>query len=120
MALFVSGLPVGVSLPPGIASLPALVEFIALAIAVFASAHHADVIAHRTGESYGTLVPTVAVTVIEVALILSIMPAGDGGPSLACEAVLSVTMVACNGVVDLCLLVGGLRYREQGFRLPPR
>ena len=89
-----------------------------LMITVFASVHHADVIAHRTGEPYGTLVLTVAVTVIEVALILSIMLAGDGSPSLARETVFSVIMVVCNGVVGICLIVGGLRYGEQGFRLP--
>lgn len=85
---------------------------------VFAAVHHADVIAHRTGEPYGTLVLTVAVTVIEVALILSIMLAGKGQPGLARETVYAVIMVVCNGVVGLCLIVGGLRYGEQGFRLP--
>jgi Ca2+:H+ antiporter len=85
---------------------------------VFASVWHADVIAHRTGEPYGTLVLTVAVTVIEVALILSIMLAGEGKAALARETVFSVIMVVCNGVVGLCLILGGLRYGEQGFRLP--
>ena len=85
---------------------------------VFTTVHHADVIAHRTGEPYGTLVLTVAVTVIEVALILSIMLAGKGQPGLARETVYAVIMVVCNGVVGLCLIVGGLRYGEQGFRLP--
>ncbi|WP_428550524.1 calcium:proton antiporter [Reyranella sp.] len=85
---------------------------------VFAAVHHADVIAHRTGEPYGTLVLTVAVTVIEVALILSIMLAGKGQPGLARETVYAVIMVVCNGVVGLCLVVGGLRHGEQGFRLP--
>ena len=85
---------------------------------VFACVHHADVIAHRTGEPYGTLVLTVAVTVIEVALILSIMLAGEGKPTLARETVFSVIMVVCNGVVGLCLILGGLRYGEQGFRVP--
>jgi Ca2+:H+ antiporter len=110
VALLVSVLHLGASLPPGVAWIPAGIEFLALAITVFASVHHADVIAHRTGEPYGTLVLTVAVTVIEVALILSIMLAGDGSPSLARETVFSVIMVVCNGVVGLCLIVGGLRY----------
>jgi Ca2+:H+ antiporter len=85
---------------------------------VFAAVYHADVIAHRTGEPYGTLVLTVAVTVIEVALILSIMLSGEGRPGLARETVFAVIMVVCNGVVGLCLILGGLRYGEQGFRLP--
>ena len=98
-------------------ALPLLGLAVLLAV-VFASVHHADVIAHRTGEPYGTLVLTVAVTVIEVALILSIMLAGEGQSTLARETVFSVIMIVCNGVVGLCLVVGGLRYGEQGFRLP--
>src|SRR6187399_921663 len=85
---------------------------------VFSAVHHAEVVAHRTGEPYGTLVLTVAVTVIEVALILSIMLAGEGKPTLARETVFAVIMIVCNGVVGLCLILGGLRYGEQGFRVP--
>jgi Ca2+:H+ antiporter len=96
----------------------AAVELVVLMAVVFACVYHADVIAHRTGEPYGTLVLTVAVTVIEVALILSIMLTGKGNPSLARETVFAVIMVVCNGVVGLCLILGGLRYGEQGFRLP--
>ena len=98
-----------------------VVPVIAIAVllgVVFACVHHADVIAHRTGEPYGTLVLTIAVTVIEVALILSIMLAGEGQPTLARETVFSVIMLVCNGVVGLCLILGGLRYGEQGFQLP--
>jgi Ca2+:H+ antiporter len=95
-----------------------IVGLVVLMAVVFAVVYHADVIAHRTGEPYGTLVLTVAVTVIEVALILSIMLAGKGRPELARETVFSVIMVVCNGVVGLCLILGGLRYGEQGFRLP--
>ncbi|MFO1079274.1 MAG: ionic transporter y4hA [Reyranellaceae bacterium] len=95
-----------------------LVGLAVLMSVVFAAVYHADVIAHRTGEPYGTLVLTVAVTVIEVALILSIMLGGEGRPGLARETVFSVIMVVCNGVVGLCVVLGGLRYGEQGFRLP--
>jgi Ca2+:H+ antiporter len=95
-----------------------IVGIVVLLGVVFACVHHADVIAHRTGEPYGTLVLTIAVTVIELALILSIMLAGEGQPTLARETVFSVIMVVCNGLVGLCLIVGGLRYGEQGFQLP--
>lgn len=95
-----------------------LAHITALAGVVFAAVHHADVIAHRTGEPFGTLILTAAVTVIEVALILSIMLAGDGSTTLARDTVLAVLMIVCNGLVGLCLIVGGLRYGEQGFRLP--
>lgn len=103
------------------AALGAVLSLVGLGVllaVVFSAVHHADVIAHRTGEPYGTLVLTVAVTVIEVALILSIMLAGKGQPGLARETVYAVIMLVCNGVVGLCLVVGGLRYGEQGFRLP--
>ena len=118
MALAVSGLGKAIANQPLIGLLAPLVGLALLIGVVFAAVYHADVIAHRTGEPYGTLVLTVAVTVIEVALILSIMLAGDGRPSLARETVFSVIMVVCNGLVGLCLWLGGLRYGEQGFRLP--
>lgn len=102
---------------PGLGAVLSLGGLGVLLAVVFAAVHHADVIAHRTGEPYGTLVLTVAVTVIEVALILSIMLAGKGQPGLARETVYAVIMVVCNGVVGLCLVMGGLRYGEQGFRL---
>ena len=84
---------------------------------VFAAVHHAEVIARRTGEPYGTLVLTVAVTVIEVALITSIMLGGESNPALARDTVFSVIMIVGNGLVGLCILLGGIRYREQGFRV---
>ncbi|MDP1751231.1 MAG: ionic transporter y4hA, partial [Reyranella sp.] len=97
-------------LPPGVAGILSVLGLAVLTAAVFSSVHHADVIAHRLGEPYGTLVLTVAVTVIELALILSIMLTGEGEPTLARETVFSVIMVVCNGVVGLCLVVGGFRY----------
>jgi Ca2+:H+ antiporter len=83
--------------------------------AVFVTVHHAEQIAHRVGEPYGTLVLTLAVTVIEVALILSMMLGGPGNPVLARDTVFSVIMIVCNGLVGLCILTGGLRHREQEF-----
>ncbi len=118
MALAASPLAGAAATSPALGLMLPLVGLVALIAVVFAAVYHADVIAHRTGEPYGTLVLTVAVTVIEVALILSIMLAGEGRPGLARETVFSVIMVVCNGVVGLCLILGGLRYGEQGFRLP--
>jgi Ca2+/H+ antiporter len=83
---------------------------------VFAAVYHAEVIAHRTGEPYGTLVLTIAVTVIELALIASIMLGDKPNPALARDTVFAVVMIICNGLVGMCILAGGLRYREQGFR----
>jgi Ca2+:H+ antiporter len=84
---------------------------------VFAAVYHAEVVARRTGEPYGTLVLTIAVTVIELALIASIMLGDKPNPALARDTVFAVVMIICNGLVGLCILSGGLRYREQGFRV---
>jgi len=92
---------------------------VALILAVFAAVYHAEVVAHRTGEPFGTLVLAVAVTIIEVALIVSVMvaaPAEKAG--LARDTVFAVVMIVCNGIVGLCLLWGGARHHEQGFQVP--
>jgi Ca2+:H+ antiporter len=91
---------------------------IALAAAVFAAVHHAEVVAHRVGEPFGTLVLAIAVTVIEVALIVSVML--TGGPEKAAlprDTVFAAVMIVCNGIVGVCLLVGGLRHHVQDFQL---
>jgi len=84
--------------------------------AIFAAVHHADVIAHRLGEPAGTLVLTLAVTAIEVALIESVVLKADSSPTLARDTVFSVIMIVCNGLVGLCVLLGALRHREQEFQ----
>src|ERR1700710_462738 len=84
---------------------------------VFAAVHHAEVIAERIGEPYGTLLLTLAVTVIEVALIATIMLGEKPVPTLARDTVFAVVMIVCNGLVGVCILVGGLRYREQDFQV---
>ncbi|MGH6644351.1 MAG: calcium:proton antiporter, partial [Bradyrhizobium sp.] len=87
--------------------------------AIFAAVYHAEIIAHRTGEPYGTLILTASVTVIEVALIASVMMSGaEGGPTLARDTVYAVVMTVCAGLAGVCILAGGLRYREQSFRVP--
>jgi Ca2+:H+ antiporter len=86
--------------------------------AVVAAVHHAEVVAHRVGEPFGTLMLAVAITVIEVALIVSMMiSAGIDGTRLPRDTVFSAIMIICNGVVGLCLLVGGLKHHEQAFRI---
>jgi Ca2+:H+ antiporter len=85
---------------------------------VLAAVHHAEVVAHRLGDPLGSLVLAVAVTVIEVALIVSMMLAGGADKAtLTRDTIFSTLMIICNGVVGLCLLVGGLRHREQVFRI---
>src|ERR1700716_4296640 len=84
---------------------------------VFAAVHHAEVIAERIGEPYGTLLLTLAVTVIEVALIATIMLGEKDVPTLARDTVFAVVMIVCNGLVGICILAGGLRYREQDVQV---
>lgn len=96
----------------------AAAEGVALVGTVFAAVYHAEVVAHRVGEPFGSLVLAVAVTVIEVALIVSMMIAGRADTTgLARDTVFAAVMIVCNGIVGLCLLVGGLRHREQVFHL---
>jgi Ca2+:H+ antiporter len=84
---------------------------------VFAAVHHAEVIAERIGEPFGTLLLTLAVTIIEVALIATIMLGDKPAPALARDTVFAVVMIVCNGLVGLCIFIGGLRYREQDFQV---
>ncbi len=84
---------------------------------VFAAVHHAEMIAERIGEPYGTLLLTLAVTIIEVALIATIMLGEKEVPTLARDTVFAVVMIVCNGLVGICIFIGGLRFREQDFQV---
>lgn len=84
--------------------------------AVMAAVHHAEVIAHRVGEPYGTIVLAIAITVIEVSLIVSLMLAGGSETAaLARDTVFAAIMIILTLIIGLCLLAGGIRYREQVF-----
>lgn len=76
---------------------------------------HAEALAERLGEPYGTLILTLAVVCIEVALIGSVMLSGDGGPTLARDTMFAVVMIVLNGLVGLSLLLGALRHGEQSY-----
>ncbi len=92
---------------------PLLVALIALVLggAVLAAVHHAEVVAHRVGEPFGSLVLAVAVTVIEVALIITLMLSGGAETaSLARDTVFAAVMITCNGIVGLSLLLGAIRH----------
>ncbi len=106
-----------VLLVEGLAGAPLLLVGAALAFSVIAAVHHAEVIAHKLGEPFGTLVLALAVTVIEVGLILSLMSgAPDGAATLARDTVIAAVMIILNGLVGICLLIGGLRHHEQTFQ----
>lgn len=90
----------------------------AIIAVVFAAVYHAEVIAHKLGEPFGTLVLALSVTVIEVALIVSIMfQDATGNEALARDTVFATVMIICNGLVGLCLLAGGIKHFVQGFQL---
>jgi Ca2+:H+ antiporter len=91
---------------------------LALFGAVLAAVHHAEVVAHRVGEPFGTLVLAVAITVIEAALILTVMLAGGAEKAgLARDTIYAAVMIIVNGVVGVCVLAGALAHREQSFRV---
>jgi Ca2+:H+ antiporter len=116
--LFAAATALGFTFTPSAAGLVfAAVLLVILFGTVFAAVHHAEVIAERIGEPYGTLLLTLAVTVIEVALIATIMLGDKPVPALARDTVFAVVMIVCNGLVGICILAGGLRYREQDFQV---
>lgn len=122
-------LPSWTTLAPGVAilalvlawgrdlgALPVVLVAAVLGAAVLAAVHHAEVVAHRVGEPFGSLVLAVAVTVIEVALIVTLMVSGGKDTaSLARDTVFAAVMITANGIVGLSLFVGAVRYRLISF-----
>lgn len=94
-----------------------LIAAVFLGIAVMSSVHHAEIIAHKIGEGLGTLVLALCVTVIEVGLIVSLMSQGGEASVLARDTIFSAIMIITNGMVALCLILGGLKFREQEFQV---
>ncbi|ARP74002.1 ionic transporter y4hA [Streptomyces pluripotens] len=102
----------GRDLPGAIVALVATV----LAGSVLAAVHHAEVVAHRVGEPFGSLVLAISVTIIEVALIVTLMvDGGDKSSTLARDTVFAAVMITCNGMVGTCLLVASLRHGTAVF-----
>ena len=89
-----------------------------LGATVFAAVHHAEVLALKLGEPFGSILLAVAVTVIEAGLIVSIMLAGaEGSERVARDTVFAAVMIVLNGVVGLCLVLGAGKHFEQTFQL---
>lgn len=83
---------------------------------VLAAVHHAEVIAHKVGEPYGTIILAICITILEVGLIISFMLSGsEGALTYARDTVFAAVMIILNGILGLCILIGGVRYREQFF-----
>lgn len=100
-------------LSPAYAFVAPSVAAIVLVGAVFATLHYAEIVGARVGEPYGTLILTIAVTIIEVVIMASMIEHGSDDPTEAREAVFSAIMIVCNGLVGICLVLGGFRHREQ-------
>jgi Ca2+:H+ antiporter len=99
---------------------PGVVAAVAIGIflvgAVLSAVHHAEVVAHRVGEPFGSLLLAVAVTVIEVAMIVTLMAGGAGDTSsLARDTVFAAAMITINGIAGLALLIGAVKYRMAVF-----
>jgi len=78
---------------------------------------HADCLAIKLGEPYGTLILTLSAISIEVVMISTAMLHGANNPTLGRDAIFAVIMIALNGLVGLSLMLGGLRYREQHYNI---
>lgn len=93
-----------------------IIASVFLIFSVMSAVHHSEVIAHRVGEPYGTIILAIAITVIEVSIIVSLMVSNSQGTeTLARDTVFSATMLILNGIVGLCLFIGGLKHHEQSF-----
>jgi Ca2+:H+ antiporter len=90
--------------------------FFTILLASFSIVHHADILAEKLGEPYGTLILTLAVTGIEV-MMISAMMLTDASPTLARDTMFSVVMILLGGILGCCLLIGGFRFHEQQFNL---
>ncbi|RVT41733.1 calcium:proton antiporter [Sphingobium algorifonticola] len=98
-------------------ALPNLLLAAVLIGTVLAAVHHAELVAHRVGEPFGTFLLAIAVTVIELGLIVTLMAAaGEGSATLARDTVFAAVMIILNGLVGLCLFVGAIRHKEQIFQ----
>jgi Ca2+:H+ antiporter len=99
------------------AGIPSFILAAALILTVLAAVHHAELIAHRVGEPFGTFLLAVAVTIIELGLIVTLMSAGgEDAATLARDTVFAAVMIILNGLVGICILIGAIRHREQTFQ----
>lgn len=94
------------------------VEALFLGFAVFGAVHHAEILALKVGEPFGSIILALAVTIIEAALIISQMTPGKPGVEfIGRDAVLATVMIVLNGIVGLGILIGGAKHHEQNFNL---
>lgn len=93
-----------------------LLAGVLLIFSVMSAVHHSEIIAERVGEPFGTIILAVAITIIEVSIIVSIMlTKGPEAASLARDTVHAATILILDGIIGLCLIIGGIRHYEQNF-----
>ncbi len=81
---------------------------------VLAAVHHAEVVAHKVGEPYGTIILAICITILEVGLIISFMlSGGDGAITYARDTIFAAVMLILNGILGICILIGSVKYSEQ-------
>lgn len=104
------------TLPIGENSIVNIVAGLFLIGGVMAAVHHAEIVAHRVGEPYGTIILAVAVTVLEASIIVSLMLAGGkGAETYARDTLFAAIMLILNGIIGISMVVGALKYKEQTF-----
>lgn len=94
-----------------------LISLVAILGSAFSVVRHADVLAHRLGEPYGSLILTLSVVILEVSLISALMATGDAGPTLMRDTLYSIIMIVMGGLVGIALLLGGRKFSTQHVNL---
>src|SRR5437763_7641746 len=102
---------------PGAMGVVFLWLFVAVLWSAISVVRHADCLALKCGEPYGTLILTLSAITIEVMMISAAMLHGENNPTLARDMMFAVIMIALNGLIGLSLLLGGLRHHEQDYNL---
>src|SRR5690606_8706905 len=93
-----------------------IIAGVLLIFCVMSAVHHSEIIAHRVGEPYGTIILAVSITIIEVAIIVSLMvTGGEQYASFARDTVYAAAMLILNGIVGLCLFIGGQKFHTQTY-----
>jgi Ca2+:H+ antiporter len=115
--ILTGGQPLGSLANPAILAVVFLWLFAAMLGSAMAAVRHADHLAERLGEPYGTIILTLSITFIEVMSIAAVMLHGANNPTLARDTMFSVIMIVLNGMVGLSLLFGGWRHSEQHYNL---
>ncbi|MDO5616498.1 MAG: ionic transporter y4hA [Cruoricaptor ignavus] len=100
----------------GTSNLTNIIGAFFLFASVLASVHHAEVVAHKVGEPYGTIILAICITILEVGLIISFMlSGGDQAMTYARDTVFAAVMIILNGILGICIWIGSVKYKEQFF-----